>query len=448
MTRRHTPQLLTPDAILPHLQRVREQPDGSYRASCPLPTHGKGRGDLNPSLQLWENPDGTLAGAKCYAGCACEMEALARTRNWRAGTRYTAREIALYLLRGTLLKKYRHRIAELLEAHGISRHAYYTAREYLQAHGVMRTRKRGQYRATRAELEHIDPARMLEVLFGGDTKAFSRAVGLPPDRIAQRYPELYAAIHEPELMHAFAVFQATYPSRGSRIPFIVLLPEFVNACRKYGTQTVLEKTRLYREQQDALAKATGGRAGTGTRFVLTVENFLRKLHEINAPKERECERERAVQILAELLGAYFGADLGEAAAFLAELEPSVVQEFASDSERKRTLSQIPDYATARRYLERISEMRRNRGLVAVSAAKPEPPPEPAPNAAPAPVQLRPETLDAIVRELQRHGIIRPEHAHATRERLERNPLRAMMIEHALNAGNHEGASMLLSRLRC
>jgi len=376
------------------------------------------------------------------------MEALARSRNWRAGTRYTAREIALYLLRGTLLKKHCHQIAELLEALGISRHAYYTARDYLQAHGIVRTRKRGQYRSTRAELVHIDPARILEVLFGGDIKAFSRAAGLPPDRIAQRYPELYAAMHEPELMHAFAVFQSIYPGRGSRIPFIVLLPEFVTACRKYGTQTVLEKTRLYRQQQDALAEATGGRAGTGTRYVMTVENFLRKLHEINAPKERECERERAVQILAELLGAYFGVNPSEAEAFLAELEPSVVQEFASDPERKRTLSQIPDYATARRYLTGISEQRRNRGLVAVNAAKSEPPPEPAPNAALAPVQLRPETLDAIVRELQRHGIIRPEHAHATRERLERNPLRAMMIEHALNAGNHEGASMLLSRLRC
>jgi hypothetical protein len=376
------------------------------------------------------------------------MEALARSRSWRAGTRYTAREIALYLLRGTLLKRYHHRIAELLEAHGISRHAYYTAREYLQAHGILRTRKRGQYRATRAELEHIDPARMLEVLFGGDTKAFSRAAGLPPDRIAQRYPELYAAMHEPELMHAFAVFQATYPSRGSRIPFIVLLPEFVTACRKYGTQTVLEKTRLYREQQDALAEATGGRAGTGTRYVMTVENFLRKLHEINAPKERECERERAVQILAELLGAYFGVNPSEAAAFLAELEPSVVQDFASDPERKRTLAQYPDYDSVRRHLTGISEMRRNGGLVAVNAAKSESPPEPVSNAAPVPVQLRPETLDAIVRELQRHGIIRPEDAHATRERLERNPIYAQWIGNALNEGNHERASMLLSHMRC
>jgi len=170
------------------------------------------------------------------------------------------------------------------------------------------------------------------------------------------------------------------------------------------------------------------------------------LHEIDAPRNRE--RERAVQILAELLGAYFGVNPSEAAAFLTELEPSVVQDFASDSERKRTLSQIPDYATARRYLKRISEMRRNGGLVAVSAAKPEPPPEPAPNAAPAPVQLRPETIDAIVRELQRHGIIRPEHAHATRERLERNPIYAQWIGNALNAGNHERASMLLTHMRC
>jgi len=378
------------------------------------------------------------------------MEALARSRNWRAGTRYTAREIALYLLRGTLLKKHCHQIATLLEALGISRHAYYNAREYLQAHGILRTRKRGQYRATRAELVHIDPARILEVLFAGDVKAFSRAAGLPPDRIAQRYPELYAAMHEPELMHAFAVFQSIYPGRGSRIPFLALMPEFVTACRKHGIETVLEKTRLFREQQDALAKATGGRAGTGTRFVMTVENFLRRLHEINinAPKERERERERAVQILAELLGAYFGVNPSEAAAFLTELEPSVVQQFASDPERKRALAQYPDYDSARRYLTGISEMRRNGGLVAVSAAKPEPPPEPVSNAASAPVQLRPETLDAILSELQRHGIIRPEDAHATRERLERNPIYAQWIEHALNAGNHERASMLLTHLRC
>jgi hypothetical protein len=69
MTPRHTSRTLTLQDILPHLQRVRKLRDGSYMASCPLPTHGKRRGDLRPSMQLWENPDGTLKAAKCYAGC-------------------------------------------------------------------------------------------------------------------------------------------------------------------------------------------------------------------------------------------------------------------------------------------------------------------------------------------------------------------------------------------
>jgi hypothetical protein len=69
MTRRPTPQRPYLQDILPHLQRVRKLHDGSYTASCPLPTHGKRRGDIHPSVQLWENPDGTLKAAKCYAGC-------------------------------------------------------------------------------------------------------------------------------------------------------------------------------------------------------------------------------------------------------------------------------------------------------------------------------------------------------------------------------------------
>jgi DNA-binding transcriptional ArsR family regulator len=93
LTRRHTPRRPYLRDILPHLQRVREQRDGSYMASCPLPTHGKGRGDLNPSAQLWENPDGTLAGAKCYAGC--DGRELWRKLHELAGVRpATARPIA------------------------------------------------------------------------------------------------------------------------------------------------------------------------------------------------------------------------------------------------------------------------------------------------------------------------------------------------------------------
>ena len=155
-----------------------------------------------------------------------------------------------------------------------------------------------------------------------------------------------------------------------------------------------------------------------------------------------------MQILAELLGAYFGVNPSEAAAFLATLEPSVVQDFATDPGRKRALAQYPDYDSARRHLTGISEMRRNGGLVAVNAAKSEPPPEPAPNAASAPVQLPPKTLDAILSELQRHGIIRPEDAHATRALLERNPLRAQLIESAIRAGNLDMARVTLTRLRC
>jgi DNA-binding transcriptional ArsR family regulator len=93
MTRRHTPERPLVRDILPHLQRVRKLHDGSYTASCPLPTHGKRRGDLRPSLQLWENADGTLAGAKCYG--ECDQRELWRKLLELAGVRpATARPIA------------------------------------------------------------------------------------------------------------------------------------------------------------------------------------------------------------------------------------------------------------------------------------------------------------------------------------------------------------------
>jgi len=93
MTRRHTPQRPYLQDILPHLQRVRKLHDGSYTASCPLPTHGKRRGDLRPSMQLWENPDGTLKAAKCYAGC--DRRELWRKLHELAGVQpATARPIA------------------------------------------------------------------------------------------------------------------------------------------------------------------------------------------------------------------------------------------------------------------------------------------------------------------------------------------------------------------
>jgi putative DNA primase/helicase len=35
---------------------------------CPVPSHGKGEGDRNPSLKIWDARDGI--GVKCYAGCS------------------------------------------------------------------------------------------------------------------------------------------------------------------------------------------------------------------------------------------------------------------------------------------------------------------------------------------------------------------------------------------
>jgi hypothetical protein len=54
--------------ILSQLKRVRSRSGGRYQASCPVPTHGKGRGDINPSLGIRELPDGTIL-LKCGAGC-------------------------------------------------------------------------------------------------------------------------------------------------------------------------------------------------------------------------------------------------------------------------------------------------------------------------------------------------------------------------------------------
>ena len=38
-------------------------------ASCPVPDHGKGHGDLRPSLSVAEAPDGKVL-VCCYAGCS------------------------------------------------------------------------------------------------------------------------------------------------------------------------------------------------------------------------------------------------------------------------------------------------------------------------------------------------------------------------------------------
>jgi hypothetical protein len=45
------------------------QPKGNgYLCSCPVPAHGQGRGDRNPSLAVSESADGRLL-MRCFAGC-------------------------------------------------------------------------------------------------------------------------------------------------------------------------------------------------------------------------------------------------------------------------------------------------------------------------------------------------------------------------------------------
>jgi DNA-binding transcriptional ArsR family regulator len=89
MTRRHTPNRLTLDAILPHLHKKRESKRNGERhvlACCPA------HDDANPSLSLTEKADGTLLW-KCFAGCSQDAvrEALERLADTQPAT---ARPIA------------------------------------------------------------------------------------------------------------------------------------------------------------------------------------------------------------------------------------------------------------------------------------------------------------------------------------------------------------------
>jgi len=89
MTRRHTPQLLTLDAILPHLRTKRvSKRNGERHVLAHCPAHD----DQNASLSLTEKADGTLLW-KCFAGCSQDAvrEALERLAGVQPAT---ARPIA------------------------------------------------------------------------------------------------------------------------------------------------------------------------------------------------------------------------------------------------------------------------------------------------------------------------------------------------------------------
>lgn len=81
------------NALLERLEGVRQAGEG-YKARCPASTHGRGRGDLNPSLSIGAGTNGNIL-IKCFAGCETEtvlaalgltMEDLFEVRNGQAKT--------------------------------------------------------------------------------------------------------------------------------------------------------------------------------------------------------------------------------------------------------------------------------------------------------------------------------------------------------------------------
>ncbi len=62
---------LTPvEKILDAAENVGQTTDG-YLVSCPVPDHGQGRGDRNPSVSVRAADDGRAL-VKCQAGCEIE----------------------------------------------------------------------------------------------------------------------------------------------------------------------------------------------------------------------------------------------------------------------------------------------------------------------------------------------------------------------------------------
>src|SRR5919199_425422 len=58
------------DRFLGKLENVKAVGKG-WEASCPVPEHGQGRGDRDPSLKIDERPDRLLI--HCHGGCSPEQ---------------------------------------------------------------------------------------------------------------------------------------------------------------------------------------------------------------------------------------------------------------------------------------------------------------------------------------------------------------------------------------
>src|SRR6266446_4344588 len=70
-------------------RRAKPLTDGSFVVPCPVPSHGKGRGDRRPSLQIRDGEARLLV--RCHAGCrAVDVLAELRRRGLTESTRSTA----------------------------------------------------------------------------------------------------------------------------------------------------------------------------------------------------------------------------------------------------------------------------------------------------------------------------------------------------------------------
>jgi|SRR5215831_6145378 len=78
-------------------RRAHRLPDGGYFTCCPVPSHGKGRGDRDPSLRISDGETKLLV--HCYAGCDCLL-ILGELR--RRGIAETYLREARFLVRGML----------------------------------------------------------------------------------------------------------------------------------------------------------------------------------------------------------------------------------------------------------------------------------------------------------------------------------------------------------
>lgn len=81
------------------------QCSNGWKASCPVPNHGKGLGDRNPSLSITDTDDGRVL-VFCHAGCeqGAVISALKHRDLWPATKRGLATRSQIQISASELLK--------------------------------------------------------------------------------------------------------------------------------------------------------------------------------------------------------------------------------------------------------------------------------------------------------------------------------------------------------